>query len=66
MRFEFFHYNPNAPDTFEYYKTVDMASQLVVAQALGFRAAFVSAHPTFVAGPRHTALQHADDLWFQV
>jgi hypothetical protein len=28
MRFEFFHYNPSAPDTFEYYKTADMASQL--------------------------------------
>lgn len=28
MRFEFFHYNPEEPDTFEYYKTVDMASQL--------------------------------------
>ena len=22
MRYEFFHYNPDAPDTFEYYKTV--------------------------------------------
>jgi len=28
MRFEFFHYNPVAPDTFEWYKTVDMSTSL--------------------------------------
>lgn len=28
MRFEFFHYNPDAPDTFDYYKTVDMSPSL--------------------------------------
>eukprot|EP00656_Telonema_subtile_P009580 TRINITY_DN14513_c0_g2_i2.p1 TRINITY_DN14513_c0_g2~~TRINITY_DN14513_c0_g2_i2.p1 ORF type:complete len:341 (-),score=59.21 TRINITY_DN14513_c0_g2_i2:236-1258(-) len=28
MRFEFFHYNPDTPDTFEYYKTVDMSGSL--------------------------------------
>ena len=28
MRFEFFKYDPSSPDKFDYYKTVDMASQL--------------------------------------
>lgn len=28
MRFEFFNYNPAAPDTFSWYKTIDMSTQL--------------------------------------